>query len=115
MNARYLFGLPFITTAVESEEIEFLLDTGFNGAILLPLDKIKKLGLKSFAVTQYALADGSHAVSEVFEAEVEWLEHTKKVAVIGVQSAFALLGMELLKSAKTTLNPSKNIIKIESA
>ena len=113
MNTRYLFGLPFISVIVESKEIEFLLDTGFNGAILLPLEKIRELRLKPFAVTQYALADGSHATSEVFEAEVEWLGQKKKIAAIGTQSDFTPLGMELLTSAKTILSPSKNILKIE--
>ena len=115
MNARYLFGLPPVTIKVKSIETEFILDTGFNGALLLPLNKIKELGLKSFAFTKYALADGSHVTSEVFEAEVELFGQTKNVAVIGTYSEFSLLGMELLKLAKTTLSPSKNVLKIEPA
>ena len=43
MKTRYLFGLPFASILVEDREIEFLVDTGFNGSLLMPLQKIKEI------------------------------------------------------------------------
>ena len=100
MNGRYLFGLPFFTISINSEQIEFLVDTGFNGALLLPLRKIHELNLKRVGFTEYAMADGSVVASEMFSVEIKWLNEKRLVSVIGSDSDFMLLGMELLRNAR---------------
>lgn len=114
MKTRYLLGLPFVSTMLNLQENEFLLDTGFNGSVLLPKNKIQELNLKPLAFAQYALADGSIASTEVFEGEIEWLGNKKQIAVIGGESDLTLIGMELLHFSKTVLNPSKKILRIEN-
>ena len=113
MNGRYLFGLPFFTTSIHSKQIELLADTGFNGALLLPLRIIRELSLKRVGFTEFAMADGSIVTSEIFSAEIEWLNKKRLVSVIASHSDFMLLGMELLKNAKTILEPSKELLIIE--
>jgi len=112
MNGRYLFGLPFVSIKINEQEVEFLIDTGFNGSLLMPLEKIQSLGLQSVAVAEYALADGSITQSDIFEGEINWFG-IKKVAVVSSPSDFYLLGMELLRNVKTTLEPEKNKLSIE--
>ena len=112
MNGRYLFGLPFVTIKICDEEVEFLVDTGFNGSLLMPIEKIKNLSLQSVAVAKYALADGSVTESNIFEGEIDWFGK-KKVAVVSSPSDFYLLGMELLRNVKTTLEPEKKKLTIE--
>lgn len=50
---------------------------------------------------------------EIFSAEIVWLDEKKLVSVIGSDSDFMLIGMELLKNAKTTLEPLKESLIIE--
>ncbi|MEK6922713.1 MAG: hypothetical protein AABX08_02855 [Nanoarchaeota archaeon] len=106
--------MPFITININSKQIEPLIDTGFNGALLLPLRKIHALNLKRIGFTEYAMADGSIVAAEMFSAEIEWLNKKRRVGVIGSHSDFMLLGMELLKNAITTLKPSGGLLNIES-
>lgn len=114
MKTRYLLGLPFMTLFIGQKEIEVLIDTGFNGSLLLPQTTIHELGLKKIGFAQYAMADGAVVETEVFVADVNWLEKERKVSVIASQSDVALLGMELLRQAKTTLAPAKNILMIDA-
>lgn len=113
MKTRYLFGLPFATFTLYQKEMEFLIDTGFNGAILIPKESIRELKLEPLAVTQYALANGSIATARIYEAELDWFGSKRKVAAISGDSDFTLLGMELLKDAKATLIPSRNLLSLE--
>ena len=113
MKTRYLFGLPFVTIKMSSKEEELLVDTGFNGSLLLPLHKIHELSLSRIGFTRYALADGTVIEAEVFVAEITWLSKKKRVNVISSPSDFALLGMELLRNTKTVLEPAKGVISIE--
>lgn len=113
MKTRYLFGLPFIQINVNTLVIEALIDTGFNGALLLPEKTIKELKLKRIGQAQYTTADGLVADSEIFVAEIEWFDTHKTVSVVSSSSDISLAGMELLYDTKTTLYPAKNILIME--
>lgn len=113
MNTRYLFGLPLVTLQVRSQEVEALLDTGFDGWLMLPNSMIKDLNLKYVGQTDYELADGEVVESQLYEAELDWLGEEKKISVVSTPSDLSLLGMGLLANAKTTIRPSKSILQIE--
>ncbi len=113
MKTYYLFGLPFADLSVNSKQVECIVDTGFNGALLLPLQIIKDLNLKPIAFAEYALANGNLAESEIYEANVDWLGEKTKTSILGIDTDFSLLGMQLLENAKTTLEPRKRSLSIE--
>ena len=74
MNGRYLFGLPFVTIKICDEEVEFLVDTGFNGSTLLPSYLIQHLKLQKVGNGSYILADGSVGKTELFDVEIKWIK-----------------------------------------
>lgn len=115
IKTRYLLGLPFVTISINSLEVEAIIDTGFSGTIMIPRDLAEKLQLPRVAFTDYITADGAIAYSEVFEAEIEWLGQKQQLAIVGSDSDLALVGMELLAAARTTLEPRKNILSIEQS
>lgn len=115
MKTRYLDGLPFATLEINSKEIEALIDTGFSGSILLPLEEVIKLKLKSEGFTDCILGNGRKERMEVFKAELNWFEDKKPVKVISSELDLPLIGMKLLNLVKTTIEPSKDIIKIEES
>lgn len=115
MRTRYLMGLPFATININNSEIEALVDTGFNGALLLPSETINSLGLKRIGWVDYAMADGSIVQTGIFTAKTRWLEREQDVAIVSTESDFALIGMELLADARTLLDPVNRIIDISPA
>ena len=66
MKTRYLFGIPFVTIFIKNIEVECLIDTGFNGALMLPKENVDTLHLPRAGVAEYMLADGSASSSEVY-------------------------------------------------
>lgn len=112
MKTRYLFGLPLVTITLYSQEIEALLDTGFDGWLMLPEPIIQKLNLGYIGQTEYELADGEVVESVLYEAELGWLGEKKKISVVSTPSDLSLLGMGLLANAKTIIRPAKNILQI---
>ena len=112
MRTRYFLGLPFAEIGVSGSEVEALVDTGFNGALLLPSARISELGLKRIGWVDYAMADGSIVQTGVFTAKARWLEREQEIAVVATDSDFALIGMELLAGARTLMEPAKGILSI---
>ena len=112
-ETRYLLGFPFATITLKSRDIECMIDTGFDGALLLPLQTIQEHRLHKTGFIKCTLANGSISFTDTFAAEVNWLDSRKTITVIGMEADFALIGMQLLANAKTTLQPCKNILTIE--
>ncbi len=113
INTRYVFGLPMIDLIVSKIPVEAIIDTGFNGALCLPLRIINQLGLKKIGLFHYILANGDLAKTNVYYLDFEWLGKNKRIDIISSQDEIALVGMELLQEAKTFLDPQKNILTIE--
>jgi len=107
--------MPFATLQIHDFKIEFLIDTGFNGALLLPMGIIQKCNLPQVGNVEYVMADGTVSHTPMFEAEVDWLDYKRKVNVVSSDADFALIGMELLTYAKTLMQPLKNILTIVPA
>lgn len=113
IETRYLLGFPFATVDLKTHKIECMIDTGFDGALLLPFKVIHENELQRTGIVQCTRADGSIALTELFEAEIDWLENKKRIIVIGMETDFSLIGMQLLAEAKTTLEPAKKVLTIE--
>jgi len=114
MQGYYSSGLPFLRVRMGSQNIESLLDTGFNGELLLSVKRIKELNLRRLGFAEYITADGSVMDSEIFSAEIEWFSALREVSVLSSPSNFALLGMGLLQDVKTVLEPSKNVLVLSN-
>ena len=75
--------------------IEFVIDTGFEGALTLPTNDIAAPGLPKVQETEVTLADGSEISLDVYEAVILWHDVPVAVAVIAMNSQ-PLLGTALL-------------------
>ena len=82
MLTRYLFGLPFVTVRCDSGPIEAVLDTGFNGELLLPKQVIREFDLQRVGSALYTMADGASAEAEIFSLELEWFNERRIVHVV---------------------------------
>lgn len=80
------------------EEIEFVVDTGFNTFLTLPTETIARLNLSKTGVAQAVLADGSEVELAVYEAVVLWNGEERDVSVL--ESDVALVGMAMLRGCE---------------
>ncbi len=114
-KTRYLSGLPSATITIEAHEIQCVIDTGFDGSLMLPISIIQQCNLRKTAQVQCLLADGTLSQKDVFDGEIFWLDQKRKVRIVAMDTDFALIGMKLLNDARTVMQPSNNILTIEPA
>lgn len=99
---------PIITISVKGPDeressIEAVIDTGFNGHLILPSQLIRRLGLSRLGSAGADLADGSRVSLDLFEATVLWDGKERPVAVLQTENE-ALLGMSMLTGHRLTLD-----------
>jgi len=93
---------------------EFVVDTGFNGPLYLPEDKIAGWDLPFITSAPMTLANHSIIVADVFEATVIWFSAVHRVSVVaGPSGCDSLLGMELLKGCRIELDDAARVLRID--
>jgi clan AA aspartic protease len=79
--------------------VDAVIDTGFNGDLILPLETISALGLKIQGYQQAILGDGTISQFQVYAATVIW-DGSRKLAEVNAAASGALIGMGLLEGYK---------------
>ena len=87
----------------QSQPIEAVIDTGYNGDLTLPSRLIEALQLPFGGHRRGALANGSHLLLDVYLATV--ISHGKpKEALISQAECAPLVGMSLLRGSRLTMD-----------
>ena len=86
----------------QEQEIEAVIDTGFDGSLTLPSELIAALGLPWRRRGRALLADGNESVFEIYEATVIWDGTARRVSVDEVD-VMPLVGMALLYGYELTV------------
>lgn len=84
------------------EEIEAIVDTGFNGLLTLPSHLIAVLDLPFRERGRAILADGSDISFDIHGAEIVWDGQARQIAV-GVADTTPLVGTSLLDGYELTV------------
>ena len=77
-------------------QVSAMIDTGYNGALTLPLTIIEDLGMPWRRRGRALLADGRETVFDTYEATVIWDQRPRRVAIDATESD-PLVGMSLLQ------------------
>jgi len=85
----------------QQEAIEFQVDTGFSGALLLPLEIVKRLGLPETEGITMRLADGSRVAVPRYMAQVDW-DGVEKTVALPASGRQPLIGTGLLDGHRLT-------------
>ena len=83
--------------------IEFVVDTGFEGALTMPRHAIIALGLPYFERIPSRLADGTRRETEAYIATIMWEGREVEVAVLAMGHR-ALLGTALLEGKRLCID-----------
>ena len=97
----------------KGQEILALLDTGFTGELLLPLQIAVPLGLQLAGVARCQLADGNFSRQMLFSASITWGTQTRSITVNVVDVEHALIGGGLLHGYVLTVDFQKKQLIIK--
>jgi clan AA aspartic protease len=87
--------------------IEFVVDTGFNGYLTLPVGAVGAMNLPLFSTTITILADGTHAEIPTHVATIDWHERELLVPVLAMGNK-PLLGIGLLDRCHLVVEFNEN-------
>lgn len=85
------------------QEVEAVIDTGFNGYLTLPNSLVETLRLRFHSHTIVTLGDGSNRALRQYEAVVGWGQQERDVLVLAAEGG-PLVGMALLYGHKVFLH-----------
>lgn len=86
----------------QEQEIEAIVDTGFDGWLSLPPSLTFLLSLTWRQRGRALLADGSESVFDIYEATVFWDGQTRRIPVHEAETT-PLVGMSLLQGYELTI------------
>ncbi len=89
-------------TRGNEQEIEAIIDTGFNGSLSLPSNLISILGLPFRRRGRALLADGGESIFDIYEGLVIWDGVPRRVAVDSAETD-PLVGMGLLYGSELSI------------
>jgi clan AA aspartic protease len=91
-------GVTFKLAPQPDVQIEFVIDTGFEGTLTLPPPAVAAMGLPFYQRIRANLADGSVRMVDVHKATIRWHSRELDVAVLAMGTR-PLLGTSLLEGS----------------
>lgn len=95
IDRKIILPVKFLLSTDTILSIEFVVDTGFNGYLTLPVSAVGALNLPLFSTTITILADGTHAEIPTHVATIDWHDRELLVPVLAMGTK-PLLGIGLL-------------------
>jgi len=83
--------------------LRVVIDTGFDGSLCLPPDRVEALRLFPLGVQVVLLGDGTEAELGLYQVDVEWHGRLVVAPALEVEGG-ALLGMALLRGCRLTMD-----------
>jgi len=87
------------------EEIEVVIDTGFNGFLTLPSHVVHALNLPFVGNRRAMLVDDRSVVLDLYLATVIWNEEEREMLVLHAEGG-PLIGMSLLYGNRASVTPT---------
>ena len=112
MKGYFKFGNPVIELNVEERKIEMLVDTGFNGYLMLPKNTINELGLEQIGISDYLTASGQGMITNVYMTKIKFFEEEIEVVALSTDADFSLAGMELFRECRIVIERRKDVVEV---
>jgi clan AA aspartic protease len=96
---------PHLELATPTGEVlDVIVDSGFNGELMLPNTTIQKLGWQQRGTIQNTLADGSILQTQTFMGEILWFGVAMRIVMQATDYHEGLLGTELFQGCIVELD-----------
>jgi len=93
-------------------ELECVVDSGFDGALIVPASFAKRLGFPVVARLVFELVGGARMSANVALEKIEWLGQHRTVEVILSEGEDALIGTEMFEGAKLIVDYANRLVTI---
>ena len=106
---------PVIEIDLGSSHIEVLVDTGFNGSLIIPTHKFNQLRpiFKFEGPEEFHSVTGEMFLADAYSTEIDWLGKRTRVAVATCREVDeAILGSYLLKDCRLTIDYGHRTVTI---
>jgi len=90
------FLSPRIGIPTSGKIISVVVDTGFNGELMLPRTVLQQLGFEYSMKSEAELADGSIVESTIYHGKIDWFGKERTVQAVVTESEDGLMGTEML-------------------
>ena len=87
---------PRIALSIAGERVSLVVDTGFNGELMLPRRLLEELGFVYSMESEAELADGSLVETTLYSGKITWFGEERLVQVVATDSEDGLLGTAML-------------------
>ncbi len=105
-------GSPAISLKIEGNETELLLDTGFNGHLVLSNFMINKMKLKQMGFSDYMTASGEVKETNIYIAKLNLFDEEIEVPVLSTEGNFSLAGMDLFHNCRIIIERHNDLVEI---
>jgi clan AA aspartic protease len=92
--------------------IECIVDTGFNGALMLPRAFISQVEILMIGESRFGMVGGATMSAEIGLTGIRWLGELRQVEVIVSEDEDALIGTELLTTSILIIDYSSSTVAI---
>lgn len=92
--------------------LKCVVDTGFDGALIVPASVAQRWGLSVVARLVFELVGGARMNADVALGEIECLGQRRTIEVILSQGNDALIGTEMLDGAKLIVDYGNRLVTI---
>ena len=99
VDSKIILPVKFILSQEIIFDVEFVVDTGFNGYLTLPVGAVGAMNLPLFSTTVTILADGTQSLIPTHVATIDWHGEEVLVPVLAMGSK-PLLGTSLLSQCR---------------
>ena len=104
---------PVLDLDFGSMRLEVLVDTGFNGSLIVPSQIANRLDLKFEGPEEFQSVTGEVFLADAYSVEVNWIGKRIRVAVAASKHVNqAILGGHMLKDCRLTIDYGHRIVTI---
>jgi len=105
---------PVVELEVGLSRLELLVDTGFNGSLIIPSQIANRLDLRFEGPEEFQSVTGEVFLADAYSVEVNWLGDRIRVAVAASKNVReAILGGHMLRDSRLTIDYGDRTVTID--
>jgi clan AA aspartic protease len=94
------------------EAIECVVDTGFDGGLMLPRAFADHLQFPIIGRLAFEMVGGTRMFARVGLANIEWLDEVRQIEIVVSDGSDALIGTELLTGTTLNIDYAAHVVTI---
>ncbi len=107
---------PVVELGIGSSRLELLVDTGFNGSLIIPSQIANRLDLRFEGSEGFQTVTGEGFLADTYSVEVDWFGGRIRVAVAASRHVNeAILGAHMLKDCRLMIDYGNRTVMIEAS